>query len=57
LWINGNPNAFFEYALGDLKPEAALDALDPDWRQRYRDDGFEMFVGVDGNLSIRTKNR
>jgi DNA-binding transcriptional regulator YiaG len=57
LWIKGDPGTFFEYALGDMKPEAALDAFDPDWRQRYRDDGFEMFVGADGNLSIRTKNR
>lgn len=57
LWIKGDPNIFFEYALGDMKSEAALGAFDPDWRQRYRDDGFETFVGVDGNLSIRTKNR
>jgi hypothetical protein len=57
LWIDGNPSLFFEYALGDLKPEDALDLFDPDWQRRYRDDGFETFVGADGNLSIRTKNR
>jgi hypothetical protein len=57
LWTNGDPSTFFEYALGDMKPEAALDVLDADWRLRYRDDGFETFVGADGNLSIRMKNR
>jgi DNA-binding transcriptional regulator YiaG len=57
LWTDGDPNTFFEYALGDLKPEAALDTFDSAWRQRYRDDGFESFVGEDGLLSIRTKNR
>ena len=57
LWTDGDPNEFFEYALGDLKPEAALDAFDPEWRQRYRDDGFESFFGEDGQLGIRTKNR
>jgi len=57
LWTDGDPNTFFEYALGDLKPEAALDVFDSEWRQRYRDDGFESFVGEDRLLSIRTKNR
>jgi DNA-binding transcriptional regulator YiaG len=56
LWAKGDLNTFFEYALGDMQPEAALDAFDPVWRQRYRDDGFETFVGADGNLSIRTKD-
>lgn len=57
LWTDGDPGTFFEYALGNLSPEGALDALNPDWRRRYRDDGFETFVGDDGNLSIRTKDR
>lgn len=57
LWTDGNPSTFFEYSLGDLKPEAALDAFDPEWRQRFRDDGFESFVGEDGLFSIRTKKR
>lgn len=57
LWTEGSPPLFFEYALGDLKPEAALDQFDSEWRQRYRDDGFETFVGADGHLSISTKNR
>jgi DNA-binding transcriptional regulator YiaG len=57
LWVKGDPSTFFEYALGDMKPEVALDTIDPSWRQRYREDGFEMFTGADGNLSIRTKDR
>ncbi len=56
LWTDGDPNTFFEYALGDLKPEAALDRFNSEWRQRYRDDGFDSFVGEDGLLSIRTKD-
>ena len=57
LWTEGDPETFFEYALGDLKPEAALDSFDPEWRQRYRNDGFETFTAVDGQLSIRTRSR
>jgi DNA-binding transcriptional regulator YiaG len=57
LWIKGDPNTFFEYALGDMKSETALDIVDPNWRQRYREDGFETFIGADGNPGIRTKNR
>lgn len=57
LWTDGDPNTFFEYALGDLKPEAALDMFEREWRQHYRDDGFDTFVGDDGQLSIRTKSR
>lgn len=57
LWTKGHPETFFEYALGDLKPEAALDALDSGWRARYRDDGFVTFRGADGNLSVGYKNR
>lgn len=57
LWTDGDPSTFFEYALGDLKPEAALDAFDATWRQWCREDGFESFVGEDGVLGIRTKNR
>lgn len=57
LWTDGDPSTFFEYSLGSLKPEAALDLFEPEWRQRYRNDGFESFVGEDGLLSIRTKNR
>jgi hypothetical protein len=57
LWAKGDPETFFEYSLGDLKPEAALDALDPEWRGRYRDDGFVTFRGSDGKLSIGYRNR
>ncbi|BAD56424.1 hypothetical protein [Nocardia farcinica] len=57
IWVKGDPKLFFEYALGDMKPETVLDAFDPDWRRRYRDDGFEAFVGTDGVLGIRTKDR
>jgi hypothetical protein len=57
LWTDGNPSLFFEYALGEMEPERALDHFDPDWRNRYREDGFETFVGDDGNLGIRVKSR
>jgi DNA-binding transcriptional regulator YiaG len=57
LWTKGDPKTFFEYALGDLKPEAALDASEPDWRTRYLEDGFVTLRGADGNLSIGYKNR
>ncbi len=57
LWTDGDPSTFFEYALGDLQPEAALDVFEPEWRQRYRNDGFDTFVGDDGHLSIRAKSR
>ena len=56
FWVKGKPGIFFEYALGNMKPEAALDVFDPDWRQKYRNDGFETFIGTDGRLSIRTKD-
>jgi hypothetical protein len=57
LWSKGDPETFFEYALGQMRPEIALDAFDPDWRARYRDDGFETFIGTDGNLIVTTKSR
>lgn len=57
LWTRGQPDGFFEYALGDRKAEAALNAYDPEWRQRYRNDGFESFVGEDGQLGVRTESR
>jgi hypothetical protein len=57
LWTDVDRGMFFEYELGNLKPEDALDSLDPNWRNLYRDDGFEMFAGDDGNLGIRMKNR
>ena len=28
------------------RPEATLDEYDPDWRRKYRDDGFETFAGL-----------
>lgn len=57
FWSKGDAEGFFEYALGDLAPEAALDRFDPDWRARYRDDGLETFEGADGNMIIATKSR
>ncbi len=57
LWTDGDPSTFFEYALGNLQPEAALDSFEPGWRQHYRHDGFDTFVGEDDQLSIRTKSR
>jgi hypothetical protein len=58
LWSFTNPVLFFEYALAsDVRPEAILDEYDPDWRAKYRDDGFETFIGTDGRMGIRTKDR
>ena len=57
LWSDSDHETFFEFALGDLKPEDALDALDPEWRRRYREDGFEFFVGSDGAVGVRMKDR
>ena len=58
LWTDhADHEVFFEYALGSLKSEEALDAFDPDWRRRYREDGFATVVGEDGRLMITTKSR
>lgn len=57
LWTDADASTFLEYALGDLQPEAALDLFEPEWRQRYRNDGFDTFLGDDGQLSIRAKSR
>lgn len=58
LWSFTNPVLFFEYALADdVRPEEILDEYDADWRAKYRDDGFETFMGTDGHMGIRMKDR
>lgn len=45
----------FEFAGGQVDPEALLTEFDPDWRERYRSD-FEVFEAADGHRSIRMKD-
>ncbi|MGE3813031.1 MAG: hypothetical protein AB7I24_15940 [Candidatus Nanopelagicales bacterium] len=44
----------FDYASGHIDMEAAMNQLDPEWRQNYATE-FEVFRAEDGQLSIRSK--
>ncbi|MFT8532155.1 hypothetical protein [Bifidobacterium aquikefiri] len=54
LYANERPDLVFEYAGGQVDPEALLTEYDPEWREKYRSD-FEVFKASDGNRSIRLK--
>ena len=54
LYAANRADLVFEFASGQVDPEALLSEFDPDWRERYRSD-FEVFEAGDGNRSIRMK--
>ena len=54
LWITGSPQLFFEYGTRHATAGSTLDALDPEWRDRYRTD-VETFRDADGRLSLRKR--
>jgi hypothetical protein len=57
LWVANRQDLFFEAARENAKMEAdVLDKFEPNWREKYRSD-FETFVGGDGELSLRMKDR
>ena len=55
LYAANRADLVFEFASGQVDPEALLSEFDPDWRERYRSD-FEVFEAGDGNRSIRMKS-
>jgi len=56
LWISGRPQLFFDYGTRHATADATLDALDPEWRDRYRTD-VRPFRDADGNLGLRIMDR
>jgi hypothetical protein len=54
LYAANRADLVFEFANGQVDPEALLSEFEPDWRERYRSD-FEVFEAGDGNRSIRMK--
>lgn len=54
LYAEDRADLVFEFANGQMDPEVLLTEYDPEWRERYRSD-FEVFVGDDGNRSVRLK--
>lgn len=55
LYAEDRADLVFEFANGQMDPEVLLTQYDPAWRERYRSD-FEVFVGKDGNRSVRLKD-
>ncbi|MGN6251201.1 MAG: hypothetical protein ACTHNS_05230 [Marmoricola sp.] len=55
LYSEDRADLVFEFAHGQMDPEVLLTQYDPDWRERYRSN-FEVFVGEDGNRSMRLKD-
>ena len=54
LYAAGLLEIVFDLAAGKCSPEAAMDAADPGWRDRYRSD-WEVVDGEDGQPVIRHK--
>lgn len=54
LYKAGRVDLLFELAGLRVTPEQALDALEPDWRRRFRLE-HEVFDAGDGHLSIRRR--
>ena len=52
LAVAGRYGDLLELAADHTTPEAVLDGLLPDWRERYRSE-FEVFEAPDGELAIR----
>lgn len=54
LYEAGNLNVVYKLAADKITPEAALDEIDPQWRERYRSD-WEVATADDGERYIRLK--
>lgn len=54
LYAFGKLRVIHDLAAEKIGPEAALDAVDPEWRERYRTD-WEIAAGEDGQPVIRPK--
>ena len=54
LYAIDRADLVFAFANGQKDPEVLLTQHDPGWRERYRSE-FEVFVGDDGNRSVRLK--
>lgn len=54
LYADGHLHVIFDLATGNTTPEAALDSVQPDWRDRFRSD-WEVAVADDGEPYIRLK--
>jgi hypothetical protein len=55
IWRTSKPDDFFLFAFGKKTEEETMDAFEPDWREKYLNDGFAFIQGEDGHLSITTK--
>jgi hypothetical protein len=56
-YVNGAFPQILELSRQKIPPELALDYIDPDWRQKYRESGWEVFDAGDGNFSVGAKKR
>lgn len=56
LYAAGQLEVIHDLAAEKITPEAALDAADPDWRNRYRSE-WEVATGEDGERFVRPKTR
>jgi hypothetical protein len=54
LYAEGQLSILFEFATGHVGPEAALDAAQPGWRERFRSD-WRVVVDEDGERYIGPK--
>ncbi len=54
LYAAGHLDVLFDLAAGQRSPEAAMDAADPRWRDKYRSD-WEVGTAEDGQPYIRLK--
>ena len=52
----GKAHLVLDLASNHSAVDEALDAFDPDWRERYVDPAFETYVANDGMVSIRPKD-
>ena len=55
LYVSGALRVIHDLAAEKIGPEAALDAVDPKWRERYRTE-WEVANGEDGSPVIRPKS-
>lgn len=56
LSASGDDVLVVELASEQAAPEAVLDEFEPDWRDKFVDQAFEVFVAEDGSRAIRPKD-
>ena len=56
-YAHGILGELFEFACNRLSPDQVLDRIDPNWRKKYEQSGWEVFEAGDGQVSIRAKKQ